>query len=129
MAALAAKGRGAKFPNPPVLQNEKRIIVTCLDGVIQNEPFVIETDRNHRMNRRALDVADNRRPEFIRINTGFMERDIFYNRAILAIAGSEGGERRRREIVDTVLQPIAHGPDAEIVCAIDRAACFVYFMP
>jgi hypothetical protein len=95
----------------------------------QNEPFVIETDRNHRMNRRALDVADNHRPEVIRINTGFMERDIFYNRAILAIAGSEGGERRRREIVDTVLQPIAHGPDAEIVCAIDRAACFVYFMP
>jgi hypothetical protein len=84
---------------------------------------MIEADSDDSVIRLAFDVIYDHKSQVSRDNPGFTQRDVLYDRVILAIASSsaEGRKRRRPEIGNTVLGPIACGLDTEVHRTIDRA--------
>jgi len=91
--------------------------------IIQYQPFFFVTYGEHCMICLTIDVAYDHKSQIIRDDSGLMERDVFYDCVVLTITGSvaQGRKRRRPEIVNTVLGPIAHGLDAQVHRAINLA--------
>jgi hypothetical protein len=89
--------------------------------IVQNKPFLTEMDRDYCMICPASRIIYNQKTQVLGGDPCFAKCHVFDDCVILAITCpcAKRNEWRRPEVVNTVLGPIAYGPDAEIHRAID----------
>ena len=91
--------------------------------IIEDQPFLFVANRQDRMLSPPLIILHNDKPEIIGIDPHCAKCDKFYDRIVLAVAGSTG-ERLKRGcplIGITILGPIADWLDAHVDRTIEPA--------
>ncbi len=112
--SVDGKHRRVTFELPVLDQGEP--------AIVEEKPASVQPRSDHGVIFSCRGVADEQEPKVFVRKPGLLERDIFGNRIVFAIAraGSERLDRRGPKVGNSVLSEIAHGADREIDGAIHR---------
>jgi hypothetical protein len=113
-----------------LIQHKHGRIVPCVirthhdqRAIIQYQPLLVVADGHDGMDVMVFHISHDHQSQVGQRDARLVECHIFGDSVILAVtgAGAEHGQRRRPVVSNTVLDPIAYRPDAQVDGAINFA--------